>query len=382
MRTLLLFDVDGVLVQPTGYKIALQDTVNFFATRMGQPAVDLSMEEIALFEACGLTNEWNSAALCVGALLVEVLRVCPQAFRDTFDDTIDMIMPLCQPVPRPDFSELAQEIAKRNTSFTSVTPIIHTVLQERLPPAFRHVLQPLFADIFALDTPTTRIQQTHTLGNERYFETYQLPTPFESPSYLLKYDTPLLRPVMRGKLLRWAEQSSNGFAIFTARPSHPPEGDTLDYAPEAELARELVKLPSDTPLIAAGRMQWIAAQRERMAADYIKPSPVQALASIGAALSKDEVASLKAAVALVEDGILQDPLARLKQGTTRIIVFEDSTGGIRAVRRAVEHLRRHQIDLRFEAVGVAVEDTKKAALTTVADRVVDDVNTGLIPILG
>ena len=382
MRSLLLFDVDGVLVQPKGYKIALRDTVNFFATRMGQPAVNLTMTEIAHFEACGLTNEWDSAALCVGALLVAVLEACPAAFNGNFDDTIDMMMPLCKIVPRPDFVGLAREIAKRNTNFGSVTSLAHQVLLEKLRATHQSVLDALFDNVFSINTPTTRIQQVHTLGNERYFQAYQLTAPFESPSYLLRDDKPHLRPVMRGKLLRWAEDQNNGFVIYTARPSHPPEGDTLDYAPEAELALELLKIPADTPIIAAGRMQWLAAQHGRKTEDYVKPYPVQALAAIGAAINKNEISALQAAAALTEHNELQYPLTELQYGATKIVVFEDSTGGIRAVRRAVERLRQHNIDVRFEAVGVSTEDAKKAALVTVADRVVDNVNDGLVPILG
>lgn len=76
-RTLLLLDVDGVLVHPLGYRDALRATVDHFAGRMGQTVVDITDDEIAVFEACGITNEWDSGAICVSALLLAVLGQQP-----------------------------------------------------------------------------------------------------------------------------------------------------------------------------------------------------------------------------------------------------------------------------------------------------------------
>ena len=71
--------------------------------------------------------------------------------------------------------------------------------------------------------------------------------------------------------------------------------------PEAELARELIGFDYTVPLIAGGRVQWLALQHGKGAGDYIKPSPVQALAAIGAAFSNEELPALHAAAALVEN---------------------------------------------------------------------------------
>ncbi|PJF43764.1 MAG: hypothetical protein CUN55_07410 [Phototrophicales bacterium] len=382
MPTLLLFDVDGVLIQPSGYKLALRDTVNYFARRMGQADIDLSFEEIATFEACGLTNEWDSAALCVGALVVEVLLKAPALHRPTFDATLNAILTANVTVARPDFSGLAQEIAALNTEHHAVTDYTRKILCERLPVEQRSILDALFADIFSIETPTTRIQQCHTLGHQRFFETYGITAPFEAESYLIVHDTPLLHQESYKKLLAWRSNGERDFCIFTARPSLPPTGKTLGYAPEADLAAELLGLLGQVPIIGAGRLQWLAERHQRTTADYIKPYPTQALTAIGAALSQQEVSALEAAAALTESNLLVSPLADLRNQQTEVVVFEDSVGGILAAQRAVHKLQAYGLDVRLRSIGVSPEASKRAALANVADVVVDDVNAGVMLVLG
>ncbi|NDJ85165.1 MAG: hypothetical protein GYB66_04710 [Chloroflexi bacterium] len=379
MRRILLFDVDGVLVHPTGYKAALRDTVDYFAAQMGLPAVNLSLEEIAVFEACGLTNEWDSAALCVGALLSA--GVNSGIVANTFTDALAAIRDARIRLPRPDFSALATQVSNRSKDHQAPTAASHALLQSQTAENGHSILAVLFNDIYDIQTPTTRIQQVHTLGSTAFEETYAEPAPFACESYLVTHDTALLRSDHRDHLLAWARKTStHGFTVFTARPSRPPDGaisDMTGYAPEAELAIELLGLPRDTALIAGGRMEWLARQNQRTAADYIKPSPVQALAAIGAAVADDEIAALQAAAALYERNQLIGPLASLASMPTQVVVFEDSTGGIQAVRGAAQHLESAGLDIQLLAVGVAPEYSKQLALRRVADHVVNTLDEGL-----
>jgi hypothetical protein len=257
------------------------------------------------------------------------------------------------------------------------------------------VLHSLLGNVYdVLGTPTTSAFQTFTLGSARFAETYGRPAPFESESFLTLYDTALLSDASRARLLDWLRKSGNGAAmngaaVFTARPSLPPadlDGDAAPtisgYAPEAELAVELLKLNGYVPLIGQGRVSWLASQEGHGAADYIKPSPVQSLAAIGAAASQRETEALRAAAALYERGELVGPLADLRGHPARIVVFEDSVGGISATRQAVERLALAGLDAAFTGVGVSTNPDKRAALATVADHLVDDVNAGLDLILG
>ena len=65
---ILLFDIDGVLVHPGGYREALMRTINFFSQAMGWGA-SLPDEDVSLvFEAHGITNEWDMTAIFLAGL--------------------------------------------------------------------------------------------------------------------------------------------------------------------------------------------------------------------------------------------------------------------------------------------------------------------------
>ena len=124
-------------------------------------------------------------------------------------------------------------------------------------------------------------------------------------------------------------------------------------------------------------MRWIAAQNGRSGPDYVKPAPVQALAAIAAAASGQESVALQAAAALYEHGTLSGPLAELAGEPVRVVVFEDSSGGIRATRGAVALLQDAGLSAICYGVGISPHEGKRAALEAVADIIVDDVNAGL-----
>jgi hypothetical protein len=379
-QTLLLFDVDGVLLHPVGYKVALRDMVNWFAAQMGQPEWGPDEDEIAVFEACGITNEWDSGAMCVSAILLAALTQQPDLRRETIDETISAIKQAGLALSRPALADLAREL-----HIDGHTPAYAhlSLLTQRVDAAYAPLLSALLNDVHSLTTPTTRHFQTLTLGSDGFKATYGQAAPFESASYLETYDISLLDESHRERLLQWRQETGHGAAIFTARPSLPPRDLPVPqgYPPEGDLAARLLRLDGEIPLIGQGRMQWIAAQYGRKAVEYVKPAPVQALAAIGAASCQSECPALEAAAALVERDQLTGPLADLAGHTTRVIVFEDATGGIRATKAAVERLQQVGLDVSFEAIGVSPNVDKRAALSTVATRVVDDVNQALDTVL-
>ncbi|GIK62864.1 MAG: hypothetical protein BroJett018_06580 [Chloroflexota bacterium] len=380
MRNILLFDVDGVLIYPEGYKVALRRTIGYFGSLMGHPPIHFTDDEISIFEACGLTNEWDSAAFAVGLMLTQALAEHPNLQADTLEGTFANIRQSANPYPRRDFVSHVREVAARNSNGDAPTSHALAYLQEFA----NHPFLPLFlGDIYSLDTPTTRIQQVHTLGSDGFARTYGLPAPFETESTLLVYDVPLLSESSKATLFNWRNQPDHDFVVFTARPSLPPrdaDSDPLGYAPEGDFAVDLLGF-HDVPLIGAGRMQWIASHYNRTPGEYIKPYPVQALAAMGAAISGKEAESLHAAAILFEQKRLTGPLAELIHQPNRVTVFEDSTGGIRATRLAVELLRGAGVEIEFQAIGVSPHADKQAALRQVANQVVDDVNKGLNAII-
>ncbi|MBN1121732.1 MAG: hypothetical protein JXJ17_11690 [Anaerolineae bacterium] len=386
-RTLLLFDIDGVLVYPNGYKEALRATIDHFAGAMGLPSQTLTNDEIATFEACGITNEWDSAPLCVGAILIAVLAAKPVLPRSTFDDTLNVLREADISIDRPDFEHLARQVRKKTGDSIQPAPAVLEIFREQANTQSWHLLDKLLADTYSINTPTTRIFQHYVLGNDLFEQTYNVPADFEIESMLKRFDKPLLTPEMTGRLMEWVKEPSNGAAIYTARPSLPPRDlshsneDLIGYSPEADLAAELLDMADDIPLIAGGRLGWLAKQNGQHYGEYIKPSPVQALAAIGAAISGQEAPAMVSALAFYEMGELTEPLSRLAEGSTRIVVFEDSTGGIRATQRAGEALRQAGLPVMVEGVGIATESSKKKALSEMTSRVVESINEAVEPYL-
>ena len=124
------------------------------------------------------------------------------------------------------------------------------------------------------------------------------------------------------------------------------------------MARMLVGLEAH-PLIGMGKMGWLA---ERVGEDVermIKPSPVQALAAIGAARSGRERDALEAAWALHREGELFQPLADL--GPVTVHVFEDEMGGLQGIETGIALLQAADVDAAWRAYGIAPGGSPKAA---------------------
>lgn len=383
-RTVFLFDVDGVLVHPRGYKEALRATLDVIAERMGQPPIRLTDDEISVFEAVHLTNEWDSAAMVATAMLIDVLTAHPDLCRATLDETEAAVRASGVTVPRRDLSVLARQCMTNHAPPTLPSTTIAGVLRPQAPDCAQPLIDELLRDIYHWRSPATFIFQHYTLGAKGFVDTYGENPLIDCDSYLSLYDKPLLLPEMRDRLLERITQPEWDMALFTARSSRWPadyanghEGNQHLYSPEGDLAAELLGLAGRCPLIASGRLAWLATKRKRGIPEYVKPSPVHALAAIGAAISGSECAALEAAAELVETGTLIDPLARLQGDSTRVVVFEDASGGIRATRGAVEMLRAAGLDVTAEAVGVSPHPAKQESLGAVADRVVNDVNEAL-----
>ena len=155
---------------------------------------------------------------------------------------------------RPDFTGIARQIHAENGNHHFPAARYLEMLSARVSADRLAVLRTLLGNVYdVLGTPTTRAFQTYTLGSARFADTYGHPAPFESESYLNRYDWALLSDTSRARLLDWLQTpgsgaAGSGAAIFTARPSLPPPGvdgaaarTISGYSPEAELAVELLR---------------------------------------------------------------------------------------------------------------------------------------------
>jgi hypothetical protein len=203
---------------------------------------------------------------------------------------------------------------------------------------------------------TMRLFQHYSLGSRVFSETYELPAEVETESFLLTHDRSNINDAIRAKLL----QPDIHLAGLTARPSAPPRevsDSHFGYAPEAEIALELAGL-ADIPLIAFGKLEYLAAQRGLDAGALIKPSPVHALAATAAALTGDEWTGLQSAGDWFQTGQLKGVFADLPR-TFELFVVEDTLGGIRSTRSAGEILRQSGFDVTVHALGLTSGSVSK-----------------------
>ena len=360
MRHLFLFDVDGVLVEARGYLRALQDTVAHFARRMGVGDPRLTEDEVRAGEAHGLTSEWDSAPAYILTLLIERLRREPSLVLPLrWNDALDVLAAHPLPLPHPDYVTLVARVGAQRADFGETGPAVRVVLWEdaqSLSEAQREAVSVILDELLG-DThnfaraPVTQYFQHLVIGSEGVAKTYGIAPHFEARPYLLDYDVADLSPETAAQLRDAADFGSIYPVIYTARPSLPPNGIAAPangYSPEAELAQTLVGLEG-WPLIGLGRLQWLVARYGGQVAQMVKPSPVQALAAIGAAVGP-EVAALEAAWDFHTTGELRGPLADLD--ATTVHIFEDTVGGMGGVRSAVEVLQSAGVDIRWQPYGI------------------------------
>ncbi len=380
-----LFDIDGVLVRAGGYRAAMRATINHFSNRMGMGERAPDDDDIEFFEACGLINEWDSVPICVAWLLCETLRQSPHLeIGASFDSALAALQNAgahdasigYRPFVRRIADNRGQGEAPSRTALRLLgADIVQLPLAESQLKALDAILAVLLEDADnVLTCPTTFVFQHFSLGSHLFARTFNLPPAFDSESLLTQYDQPQLTPEWHDRVLTWINQRELYATIFTARPSAPPRDMPLPtaqtgegqsprpipygaYAPEAELAVEMVGL-TNLPLIGYGRLQWLGLQIGREPEELVKPSPLQALAAIGAAVSGLEVESLLAAHQLVSSGRLAGPLAELAGATVDVSVFEDTFGGIRAVREAAGLLSESGVQATAHAYGVAASEEK------------------------
>lgn len=369
---LFLFDVDSVLIEALGYLRALQDTVAHFAQSMGVGNHTPTADEIRAGEAFGLTSEWDSAPTYIAALLIKRLRHTPAlVLPDDWDDALETLAMHPQRIPHPDYTALVTRIGTRlQTRKDTAAQAAHAVLEEMagdLPQAQRIPLSTILDTLFNhthdfAQASVTQHFQHLVIGSDCIKSTYGIDPTFTAPPYLRDYDIPLLDAQTRDRLLAQTKTGDLRLTLYTARPSLPPrdaEAAQRGYSPEAETAQLLVELDS-WPLIGFGRLQWLA---ERVGADVetlVKPSPVQALAAIGAAAAGLEAAALEAAWALQQGKSLLPPLSNLSN--TTVHVFEDSAGSLQAVKHAVEQLSAAGKDVHYRPYGITPETGAKAAM--------------------
>lgn len=378
-----LIDLDGVLVEPRGYRLAIRSTLNWFTERMGLGDMYPGENAIAGFEAINMTSEWDITAILLSSIFDELVKQYPglalpadvlaacDIVNDRHLDAPKLSLDLLRSTlfanfqPGTQFADLAFDLSRPVNGSKTFSALADHPLLENILTRTRMLDGSL----------TTRVFQHFTLGTEKFEEFTGFGALFNSESYLMKYDRLLLKENIRKMLLTFWEQSKCGAAIFTARPSLPQSGRefTYNYSPEAEIALQALQL-SELPLIAGGKMGWLASIKGLSIEHFIKPSPVQALAAIGAAVTRESELALLAAADFYFNRNT-DFFKRLPP--LSIHVFEDSGGNIKSVEQAAELLNAEGIDIQFKGWGISQNEQKQQALIDAGAVLVMDINQAI-----
>lgn len=357
--TILLFDMDGVLLDPKAYHKALAETVRLLGQTLGYQDVRLSPGDIARFEAVGITSEWDSAAICTVLLLLPLWERFPDLKPPT--SLVDYQIPqhdLAPPAWDAFFDNL-EATENEEEPMLSVGELLSAGNhQER---HINHILQHAHQINASL---SHRVFQELVLGSQAFAETYALTPWLETKSYLRNYDRSNLSEARREMLVSWLGRAGNRAAIFTNRPSLPPSGDF--GTPEAEIGARGVGL-GDLPLVGYGDMAWLSAQRGVDLLRFRKPSPVHVLSALLRSLNLPSEEALRHAADLVLEKKMSPPWKAL--AGVDVVVFEDSTAGMKSALAAQEVLESLGVSIDLDLRGVSDSGTKRAALAAVGARV-------------
>ncbi len=354
MTKIILLDIDGVLVHHGGYRAALHSTLNYFASLMGLSHFDFPDEKLAELDKRGIFSEWDMVPLLLGTLWNDILSHHPNLSlpADLVSAAKEIGRNMNGYLPGelviPEF-KLIDGLYPADAALQSgCYPFIPSNVQVNLLSQSRNVNF----------SQTMRLFQHYSLSSKVFSQTYELPAEVETESLLLTHDRSNMTDTIRARLC----QPNNHLAALTARPSAPPrdvDDSHVGYAPEAELALELTGL-KDIPLIAFGKLEYLASKHGLDPATLVKPSPVHALAATLAAWTGEEWSSLQAANHWRETGKLNDAFKRLPN-SFELIVVEDTMGGIRSTRKAGEILQQAGFDVNIQSYGITSGSAAKAA---------------------
>jgi hypothetical protein len=357
---ILLFDMDGVLLESRGYHLALQETVRYMAKALGFGELTLSADDIAIFEAAGITKEWDEAAIATALLLEAAWKVNPKRVLPE-TELAKNALPL-NPKSAPDFNALARRLS--SPDLLALHPLERAIKLFTETDHFSKAQYIILHNLIngARDPQrslTHRVFQELVLGSAEFTRTYGLPAMLGCKSYLLKHDISNLSGAECANLRDWLSKNGHAATVITSRPSRAPAG--VFCTPEAELGAELVGL-KDIPIVGWGGLTWLAKQRLSDQQAFVKPSPVHALAAMRVAIGDDQQIALMEAADLVEAG--REVSAWQGLAGAQVSMFEDTPGGIKSLQDAREILKNIGISIQASYFGIATKAVKRKALLT------------------
>lgn len=391
--TIILFDLDGVLLQSGGYIAAMNATINFISNKLGlgDQAPDLSIHH--LFEAQGISSEWDMTAICLAVIFERLAQETPneefprsiqdvldgRCFKFNLHEKIEYTKVVGQLRPHllygkpPAESVLISERASKSTNFF---PLLRGT----------HLFNELLEDSQDLDkNKITRLIQNHVIGDRLFEEIFKTNAIIKTDAFIETYDQVLISEENRNQIIDMHSRNEINSCIFTARPSIPPEkckAKGVYFCPEAEMGIKLVGLDR-IPHIGFGNLQSFSISHGVSPFALLKPNPLQAITAIFSSLGMGECKAIDLASRLLEIGRQpkmdaanpQKEIHEILPDKFTLVVFEDIVNGLRAVKNAGKIFLKIGFAVDIHYYGIAQEPSKVKSLEIFGAQVFPDINS-------
>ena len=354
---ILLFDMDGVLLEPIGYHMALKETVRLVSQSLGFENFILSDQDIAQFEALGISNEWHSSALC--AALFNIIASKPLL---NIRPALDRL-----------FIAIAQHPADEPAILRAQKATASLAKQYDVAP--NQAVEIMQTSESISHSFTLNIFQELVLGSKIFAKTYQRQPQLTVESYLQQYDVPQISSAVLNKLTNWLTDPHHYAAILTNRPSAIMLGKA--GTPEAELGAQLIGL-SGLPIVGSGEIHWLAQEMNVNVETLLKPAPTHALAAVFAALGIPLEDSLKNSFSWIVSNHSIDTRVIPK---SEVYVFEDTTAGIISVENMQRVLAQKNIHINTHKIGISSNLIKISNLKDQGALIYNSINDALSEII-
>ena len=396
--TVFLLDMDGVLVKPGGYRASVRATVNYFSNRLGLGAIAPDDDTIALFEAEGITCEWDMVPILLAMAIEAALETTNDGLEKPSLPSLQAACDWLNRHPTHNFSIDFSPLLRGLNRFVRVgeapaESLLKAVRSGQAGDLFSRLSQQGVLDELLLNTrhlvlsQTTSVFETFALGDAALVQAIGLPAAVQSGSLLVQYDEPLILPETRDRLRRWQSNYGLKLSAYTARPSAPDDGlaqPLAVFAPEAEMALERVGWP-DLMVVGTGQAGEMARNLSVGEDRLTKPSPYHAIAAIAAAWTGDRKAALnwteqvfcylEKVPAAPRPALVTSAGALPEQ--LNLHIFEDSPAGMQGGLLASELLTDLGMQVTLSLWGVSGHPEKVAALSRIGAQVFPDINQAI-----
>lgn len=391
---IVLFDLDGVLLQSGGYIAAMNATISFITDKLGLGNLAPDLQIHHLFEAQGISSEWDMTAICLAIIFEKVIQDNGnENFPNTLTDILNGSKRDFRINGEVDFIKVVQNL---RTILLEGSPPAHSVFVAETQTKTTHFFpnlknQPIFRELLGNsqdleNNQVTRLIQNFVIGSEKFQDIFHSSPLVETEPYLETFDKVLVSNNFISTLKEKCDEDHFSACILTARPSIPPHecrAGSVHFFPEAEMGIRLVGVDF-LPHIGFGNLQSWAYQHRTTPFQYLKPHPLQALAAIITAQGLEECEAMELAHDLVGIGngetnnrlVIIQKIKDLLPEEFELVIFEDIVNGLQAVRNACNIFQKIGICSFPRYYGIAGESSKQKTLRDFGAEIFDNVNEG------